>query len=399
MAICTGRASDVRGALPVAGHGEAPESLSLPARVFLVIGTRPEAIKMLPVAQALRATALETTIVVTGQHKEMLDQAFDCFGETPDVDLGLMTHGQTLAGITSLVLTRMSELIEQARPDVVLVHGDTTTAMASAMAAFYARTRIGHVEAGLRSFDLARPFPEEMNRVFIDGVADFLFAPTETARDNLAAEYGRGKVYVTGNTGIDALLSVSARLDADASASARFAERYALDDRDLVLVTGHRRESFGDGFENICRGLVALARRPNVRVIYPVHLNPNVRTVVRERLAGIPNVTIVDPVDYLDMVFLMKRAKILLTDSGGIQEEGPALGKPVFVMRDVTERPEALTTGVVTLIGADADRIENDVGALLDDPALYETRARAVFPYGDGTAARRIATILSEELS
>ena len=354
---------------------------------------------MLPVAQALRATAIETTVVVTGQHKEMLDQAFNCFGETPDVDLGLMTHGQTLAGITSLVLTRMSELIERERPDVVLVHGDTTTAMATATAAFYARTRIGHVEAGLRSFDLARPFPEEMNRVFIDAVADYMFAPTETARANLAAEYGRGKVYVTGNTGIDALLAVSARLDADATASARFAEKYALDDRDLVLVTGHRRESFGDGFENICRGLSALARRPNVRVIYPVHLNPNVRTVVRERLAGIPNVTIVDPVDYLDMVFLMKRAKILLTDSGGIQEEGPALGKPVFVMRDVTERPEALTTGVVTLIGADADRIENDVGALLDDPALYETRARPVFPYGDGTAARRIAAILSEEVS
>jgi UDP-N-acetylglucosamine 2-epimerase len=370
--------------------------------VLIVVGTRPEAIKMIPVVQAGRAAGLNITLAVTGQHRHMLRQVFEAFGETPDVDLDLMTAGQTLPQLTALVLTEMSQVIERLSPDIVLVHGDTTTAMASCLAAFYARVPVGHVEAGLRSFDLDRPWPEEFNRVAVDCLAEWMFAPTKSAAENLASEYGRSRrIYVTGNTGIDALLSMSARLDADAGRSDEIAARCDFLDpsRRLILVTGHRRESFGGGFERICEALARLAARPDVQILYPVHLNPNVRGVVHERLGSLDNLFLIEPVDYVDMVYLMKRAAILLTDSGGIQEEGPALGKPVLVMRDVTERPEALDTDVVRLVGTDVSKIVAEVSCLLDDAGEYRARARAVFPYGDGTAARQIVEILGKVFS
>lgn len=370
--------------------------------VMVVFGTRPEGIKMMPVVKALREARVETTVVVTGQHREMLDQVFAAFAEAPDVDLNLMVKNQTLVDITANVLKAMSAVLAERRPDVMLVHGDTTTAMASAMAGFYARLAVGHVEAGLRSFDLARPWPEEFNRVAVDAVADYMFAPTEKARQNLLVEYNRrGKIYVTGNTGIDALLYVARRVNEDPALSAKLAKRYHFlaRDRRLILVTGHRRESFGRGFERICQGLRLLADRPDTQVLYPVHLNPQVRDVVRERLNGVANVALIEPVEYVDMVYLMQRAAVLVTDSGGIQEEGPALGRPVLVMRDVTERPEALATGVVKLIGTDPALMRSEVDALLDDDEHYRACARPVFPYGDGTAAAQIVQILRKEFA
>ncbi len=369
-------------------------------RVLTVFGTRPEGIKMMPVVRELRSRpGIEQIVCVTGQHRHMLDQVFTAFGEQPDIDLEIMAPNQTLADITSKVLQRMGAVLERTKPDIVLVHGDTTTAMAAAMAAFYARAAIGHVEAGLRSFDLQRPWPEEFNRVSIDAMADLMFAPTESSAANLAGEYNRrGRVLVTGNTGIDALLFIAGRIAGDPSLAGEIAARYPFLDpgRRLVLVTGHRRESFGDGFQRICDGLVMVAERADVQLLYPVHLNPQVRDVVHDRLARYPNIHLIPPVEYLDMVFLMGRAALLITDSGGIQEEGPALGKPVLVMRDITERPEALETGVVQLIGTDPVLMRQKVDALLDDPAEYAHRARAVFPYGDGKAARRIADAIEE---
>ncbi len=348
---------------------------------------------MLPVVKALREReGLNLRVVVTGQHRDMLDQVFTAFDERPDIDLNLMSPGQTLTDITVRVLETMRGVIAEHKPSMVLVHGDTTTAMAAALAAFYARVPIGHVEAGLRSHDITRPWPEEYNRVAIDAVSDFLFAPTETAADHLRRESPRNRtISVTGNTGIDALLYTAANLTGNELASLPVVVHTA---RRLVLVTGHRRESFGDGFERICEGLSRIAARPDVQIIYPVHLNPQVRTIVLERLGGRPNVALIPPVDYREMVALMQRADVILTDSGGIQEEGPALGKPVLVMREVTERPEALATGVVSLVGTDPDTIAGEVFRLLDDKAYYASRARAVFPYGDGAAAGRIAEIV-----
>jgi UDP-N-acetylglucosamine 2-epimerase len=362
-------------------------------RILVVFGTRPEAIKMLPVVKALRAhPALEPVVTVTGQHREMLDQVFAAFGEKPDIDLELMSSGQTLTEITVRVLHCLAEVFEQQKPDLVLVHGDTTTAMAAGLAAFYARIPLGHVEAGLRSHDIARPWPEEYNRVAVDAMADLCFAPTETSAGNLRRESPRKRlICVTGNTGIDALMYMAGRVDDTSLANIEFSPSTG---KRLVLVTGHRRESFGDGFERICDGIARIARRSDVEVVYPVHLNPMVRAVVTERLGGLSNVHLISPVDYVTMVALMKRADVILTDSGGIQEEGPALGKPVLVMREVTERPEALATGVVSLVGTDADRIHEEVARLLDDPDYYASRARAVFPYGDGTAAEKIADII-----
>lgn len=357
---------------------------------------------MMPVVKALRGLdGVRMTVAVTGQHREMLDQVFSAFGEKPDVDLNLMVPNQTLAGITANVILRMTDVLAELRPDVMLVHGDTTTAMAAAIAGFYGRCRIGHVEAGLRSNDLQRPWPEEFNRVAIDAIAEYLFAPTQSARDNLRAEYNRNaKILVTGNTGIDALLYVSDLIDRDADLRKRLADRYGYLDgrRRLVLVTGHRRESFGEGFQRICDGLISVARRSDVEILYPVHLNPAVRGVVNERLHPYGNIRLIEPVEYLDMVYLMKRAKVLVTDSGGIQEEGPALGKPVLVMREVTERPEALSTGVVKLIGTDPALMRAEIDRLLDSDANYRACARAVFPYGDGTAAAKIAEFLAKEL-
>jgi UDP-N-acetylglucosamine 2-epimerase len=372
------------------------------AHILIVFGTRPEGIKMMPVVKALRQIdGVRMTVAVTGQHREMLDQVFSAFNERPDVDLNLMVPNQTLAGITANVVTRMTDVLAELKPDVMLVHGDTTTAMAAAMAGFYSRCRIGHVEAGLRSHDLQRPWPEEFNRVAIDAIADYLFAPTASARDNLRAEYNRkAKIIVTGNTGIDALLYVSDLIDGDSALQGRLSDRYGYLDggRHFVLVTGHRRESFGEGFQRICDGLISVASRPDVEILYPVHLNPAVRTVVNDRLHPYANIRLVDPVEYLDMVYLMKRAKVLVTDSGGIQEEGPALGKPVLVMREVTERPEALSTGVVKLIGTDPSLMRSEIDHLLDNEDNYRACARAVFPYGDGTAAVKIAEFLSKEL-
>lgn len=370
--------------------------------VLIVFGTRPEGIKMMPVVKAARReTSFKTTVAVTGQHRQMLDQVFTAFGEKPDIDLNLMAPSQTLAGITANVLLRMSEVLADLRPDVMLVHGDTTTAMAAAIAGFYNRTPLGHVEAGLRSDDLRRPWPEEFNRVAIDAVADYMFAPTQSARNNLLAEYNRrSKILVTGNTGIDALLYVSRLIDDDASLLGQIAHRYSFlgQSRNLILVTGHRRESFGHGFEQICDGLLAVAQREDVSVLYPVHLNPAVQSVVKKRLSGQSNIHLIEPVEYLDMVYLMKRAKLIVTDSGGIQEEGPALGRPVLVMRDVTERPEALSTGIVKLIGTDPKKMQDEVSRLLNDEAHYDAVARPVFPYGDGTAGSQIISFLKREL-
>lgn len=357
---------------------------------------------MIPVIKALRSrNSFRTSVVTTGQHKEMLQQVFAAFDERADIDLDIMAPRQTLAGVTCAVLDRMTAVLREMKPDLILVHGDTTTAMASAMAAFYEGCPIGHVEAGLRSHDLMHPWPEEFNRVTIDSVSRLLFAPTEQARRNLFAEYNRAaSVFVTGNTGIDAVLDMSRRIDASGELKASLTRKYLSDlqGKSLILVTGHRRESFGEGFRRICEGLLRVAMRDDVELLYPVHLNPNVRGVVNETLQGRRNIRLIEPVDYADMVFLMKAAKLIITDSGGIQEEGPALGKPVLVMRDVTERPEALATGVVTLIGSDPKRMQAEVASLLDDEHAYAARARRVFPYGDGTAASQIASIIEREL-
>jgi len=357
----------------------------------------------MPVVKAARQqTGFRTTVAVTGQHRQMLDQVFTVFGEKPDIDLNLMAPNQTLAGITANVVSRMSEVLSELKPDVMLVHGDTPTAMAAAMAGFYNRTLIGHVEAGLRSNDLQRPWPEEFNRVAIDAIADYRFAPTRSAYENLLKEYNsRSKILVTGNTGIDALLYVSRRIDEDESLLRQISQRYAFLDqgRDLILVTGHRRESFGEGFERICDGLLGVAQRQNVDVLYPVHLNPIVQSVVQKRLRGQSNIHLIEPVEYVDMVYLMKRAKLIITDSGGIQEEGPALGRPVLVMRDVTERPEALSTGIVKLIGTDPKRMQDEVSRLLEDENHYNASARPTFPYGDGTASLQIVSFLKKEFA
>ena len=344
---------------------------------------------MMPVMAAMRATAgVDVKLLVTGQHREMVDQVMATFGEHPDMDLAIMAPGQTLSDITVKVLQRFGEALTTYDPALVLVHGDTTTAMAAAMAAFYARIPVGHVEAGLRSHDVSKPWPEEFNRVAIDAFAELLFAPTEVAADNLRRESPRDRnVVVTGNTGIDALLWMARRLD---GSELEFLSGRLRLNRPLVLVTGHRRESFGGGFERICEGIVRIARN-DVDVVYPVHLNPQVQSVVNSRLGGLSNVHLIPPVDYVQMVALMTRAHVILTDSGGIQEEGPALGKPVLVMRDVTERPEAIATGVASLVGTDPDRIVSEVERLIHDQTYYRTRARAVFPYGDGTAAITIA--------
>ncbi len=354
---------------------------------------------MLPVVRELRRRSrIETIVAVTGQHRHMLDQVFSLFDERPDLDLDLMTPNQTLGDITARVLAGMAAVFDRAQPDLVLVHGDTTSAMAAAMAAFYAHVPVGHVEAGLRSFDLSRPWPEEFNRVTIDNMAHLLFAPTDVSAANLRREYNRSaRIVVTGNTGIDALMHTSRRLDTEPELTQRLRARYqGLDPaKRLILVTGHRRESFGDGFAGICEGLKRIAARGDVDVLYPVHLNPNVRQVVAEQLDGVSGIHLTAPVDYAEMVYLMKRAHLILTDSGGIQEEGPALGRPVLVMRDVTERPEAVASGVVQLVGTDARVIAAKVAELLDNRQAYQDRARVALPYGDGTASRAIADAVS----
>jgi UDP-N-acetylglucosamine 2-epimerase (non-hydrolysing) len=372
------------------------------SKVMVVFGTRPEAIKMAPVVAALREHGgIEAQVVVTAQHRSMLDQVLDLFGIVPDEDLDLMTPGQTLPETFARILSGMHAVIARRRPDLVLVHGDTSTTLATALAAYYARVPLGHVEAGLRTGDMQAPWPEEANRRLTAPLAALHFAPTDRARDNLVAEgIDAGTIHVTGNTVVDALLSVASRIQCDAGLRESLAASLpGLDPaRRLVLVTGHRRENFGKGFEQICAALRQLAERDDVQVLYPVHLNPNVQEPVRRMLGTSRNIQLVAPQDYLPFVYLMTRAHLILTDSGGIQEEAPALGKPVLVMREATERPEAVEAGTVRLVGTDTARIVEETSRLLDDPAAYGAMSRAHNPYGDGTSAQRIAGILAQRI-
>lgn len=367
-------------------------------KILTVFGTRPEAIKMAPVVKALAADgAFDAKVCVTAQHRQMLDQVLDIFDIRPDFDLNLMKPGQDLSDITSNVLLGMRDVYRQWLPDMILVHGDTTTTLAASLSAYYAKVKVGHVEAGLRTHNKHSPWPEEMNRHLTGALADLHFAPTELARTHLLREgVAAQTIHVTGNTVIDALLSVAQRVRTDAALKARFAARFDFIDpaKRLILVTGHRRENFGQGFENICQALAQLAQRADVQIVYPVHLNPNVQEPVRRILGGVANVQLIEPQDYLPFVYLMDRSTLLITDSGGVQEEAPSLGKPVLVMRDTTERPEAVDAGTVKLVGTDPTAIVKEANYLLDNPAAYEAMARAHNPYGDGKAADRITRCL-----
>jgi UDP-N-acetylglucosamine 2-epimerase (non-hydrolysing) len=359
--------------------------------ILAVFGTRPEAIKMAPVVNALKKSGtVKVSVCVTAQHRQMLDQVLKLFNIAPDIDLNLMQPKQDLSDITSRVILGMRDVLAIQKPDMVLVHGDTTTTMAASLAAFYAKIPVGHVEAGLRTGDKYAPWPEEMNRKLAGSIADIHFAPTESARQNLLKEnIADNTIHVTGNTVIDALLDVAER-------SESAAKQFKLDDsKKIILVTGHRRENFGAGFENICNALLRLAVRGDVQIVYPVHLNPNVQEPVKRLLGNHPSIQLIEPCDYLPFVYLMKRSHIILTDSGGIQEEAPSLGKPVLVMRDVTERPEAVAAGTVKLVGTDEARIVATATELLDDEKVYNAMAKATNPYGDGKAAARIAKVLA----
>nr|WP_084564836.1 UDP-N-acetylglucosamine 2-epimerase (non-hydrolyzing) [Pseudoxanthobacter soli] len=366
-------------------------------RILSIFGTRPEAIKMAPVVRALsNADGIASFVCVTGQHRQMLDQVLELFAIEPDYDLGLMVPNQTLNGLSARAIAGLDDVLTEARPDRVLVHGDTTTAMAASIAAFHRGIPVGHVEAGLRTYDLARPWPEEFNRRIVDIAADLLFAPTPLSAHNLAGEALSGRVIVTGNTVIDALGVTRERIETDSALRAALEDRFSFltPGRRVLLVTGHRRENFGAGFDQICAALARLADRDDIDIVYPVHLNPNVNDPVRTLLSGRANIHLIAPLDYLPFVYMMMRAHVVLTDSGGVQEEAPSLGKPVLVMRDVTERPEAVAAGTVRLVGTDADRIVASVAELWDDDTAYRRFAHAANPYGDGRASERIAAAL-----
>ncbi|MBN9364451.1 MULTISPECIES: UDP-N-acetylglucosamine 2-epimerase (non-hydrolyzing) [unclassified Devosia] len=367
-------------------------------KILVVFGTRPEAIKMLPLVKALLAeAALEVRVCVTAQHREMLDQVLDLFAVTPEYDLDVMTNAQSLEQITAMVLEGLSRVLDDFVPDRVLVHGDTATAAAASLAAFYKQIRVGHVEAGLRSGDPLQPWPEEINRRIIDVIADQYYAPTAGTRDNLLREGARADaVHLTGNTVIDALLMVAERLDNDPALTSSLAASFSYLDsgRPLLLVTGHRRENFGPPLREICSAILDLARAYPMQVVYPIHPNPNVQGPVREMLSGVPHIHLVDPLQYLPFVYLMKRSHAILTDSGGIQEEAPSLGKPVFVTRNVTERPEAVAAGTVELVGTARRTIVERVGRVFHTSRLGASVSHRVNPYGDGQASRRIAAIL-----
>lgn len=371
-------------------------------KVLTVFGTRPEAIKMAPVVKALAADrAFDAKVCVTAQHRQMLDQVLELFSIEADFDLNLMKQGQDLSDITSNVVLGMRDVYKQWVPDIVLVHGDTTTTAAASLSAYYARLQIGHVEAGLRTHNKYAPWPEELNRRLTGAIADTHFAPTAKARDNLLREgVPDSAIHITGNTVIDALLDVAHRVRTDAALCKRFEDQFDFIDptKRLILVTGHRRENFGAGFEAICHALAEIAGRGDVQVVYPVHLNPNVQEPVRRILAGKPDVILLEPLDYLPFVYLMDRSTLLITDSGGVQEEAPSLGKPVLVMRDTTERPEAVEAGTVKLVGTDRTTIVREANRLLDDCNAYEAMARAHNPYGDGNAADRIRHILKQQI-
>lgn len=376
-------------------------------KVMLVFGTRPEAIKMAPLVKAMQSKPeeFETIVTVTGQHREMLDQVLSLFSITPDYDLNIMQHGQDLTDVTTKVLTGMRDVLSNRRPNLLLVHGDTTTSTAAALAAFYQQVPVGHVEAGLRTHNILSPWPEEMNRQITGRIASLHFAPTALSRENLLKENVRGEdIVVTGNTVIDALHLVVNRINKSKELSDKLSSellnrgydtsRLQFDKR-LVLITGHRRENFGEGFISICKAIKSLSEKfPEVDYVYPMHLNPNVRRPIHEvfgeDLRSYSNIFFIEPLEYLSFVYLMEKATIVLTDSGGIQEEAPGLGKPVLVMRDTTERPEALMAGTVKLVGTDYDKIVNEVSILLTDKEEYSKMSRAVNPYGDGQACRRI---------
>lgn len=365
-------------------------------KLLTVFGTRPEAIKMAPLVKALAgSTQLEHRVCVTAQHRQMLDQVLQLFDIAPHYDLDLMRPGQTLPQLTSNILLGMDGVLAEFRPDWVLVHGDTSTTMATSLAAYYRQIGVAHVEAGLRTHNLYSPWPEEGNRQITGRLAGLHFAPTEVSRQNLLREnVNPGSIHVTGNTVIDALLSVSQRIDTDAALRGQLTALFPFLDatKRLILVTGHRRENFGAGFEAMCHALKDIASEPGVQVVYPVHLNPQVQEPVRRTLGSAANVHLIEPLGYLPFVYLMKLSHLILTDSGGIQEEAPSLGKPVLVMRDTTERPEAVAAGTVRLVGTDRSRIVSETSRLLHDAAAYRQMAFAHNPYGDGQACQRIRT-------
>lgn len=378
-------------------------------KIMLVFGTRPEAIKMAPLVKEFQKhpDKFETIVCVTGQHRQMLDQVLAIFDIKPDYDLNIMKQGQDLYDVTARVLTGMRDVLDQAKPDVVLVHGDTTTSTAAALAAFYKQIPVGHVEAGLRTHNIYSPWPEEMNRQITGRIAEYDFAPTPLSRENLIKEnVVESKITITGNTVIDALYWVVNKMKSDAGLDkelqkilndAGYDVNRLKDGKKLVLITGHRRENFGDGFISMCEAIKTLTEKyPDVDFVYPMHLNPNVRKPIHdvfgEKLENLGNMFFIEPLEYLSFVYLMEKSNIVLTDSGGIQEEAPGLGKPVLVMRDTTERPEALTAGTVKLVGTDYDKIVNEVSTLLDDASHYDAMSKAVNPYGDGQACARIVS-------
>ncbi len=367
-------------------------------KILTVFGTRPEAIKMAPVVNALSQIAgIESQVCVTAQHRQMLDQVLNLFDIRPEHDLNIMKPGQDLTDITANILLGLRSILKAQRFDMVLVHGDTTTAMAASLAAFYEKVPVAHVEAGLRTGNIYAPWPEEMNRSIVGRIAQLHFAPTQRARQNLLNEgVADESIQVTGNTVIDALQQVVDKIQTDASLKAEFESQFGFlnPSKRMVLVTGHRRENFGDGFERICTALALLSERSDIQVVYPVHLNPAVQEPVRRILGQATNVHLIEPQDYLPFVYLMTQAYLIITDSGGVQEEAPSLGIPVLVMRDTTERPEAVTAGTVKLVGTDQETILKETQLLLDDPSAYEVMSRAHNPYGDGKAADRIRTYL-----
>ncbi len=371
-------------------------------KILIVFGTRPEAIKMAPLVKACQAeSGLETEVCVTAQHREMLDQVLNIFDITPDYDLDIMKQGQDLYDITSRVLVGMRDVLTESRPDVVLVHGDTTTTLAASLAAFYQKIKVGHVEAGLRTGDIYSPWPEEANRQLTSQITTYHFAPTQTSKENLLKENIDGdNIIITGNTVIDALFLALDKIDKDQVLETKIVNtlkaQYPFDiNKRLILVTGHRRENFGQGFINICQSLKNLAQdNPEVEIVYPVHLNPNVQKPVHEILESVENVYLIDPLEYEPFIYLMEKAYFIITDSGGVQEEAPSLGKPVLVMRDTTERPEALDAGTVKLVGTDPDQIITEAQVLLDDKGAYESMSKAHNPYGDGKASQRIVDFL-----
>lgn len=372
-------------------------------KILLVFGTRPEAIKMAPLVKALQkdTTHFETRVCVTAQHRQMLDQVLEVFGITPDYDLNIMAPNQDLFDITSRVLTGLRDVLKDFRPDTVLVHGDTTTSMAASLAAFYLQIPVGHVEAGLRTYNMLSPWPEEMNRQVTDRICTYYFAPTEQSKKNLLQEnIDEKKIYITGNTVIDALLMAVEIIASTPGMEEKLAKElkekgYTVGEREYILVTGHRRENFGDGFLHICKAIKELATlHPEMDIVYPVHLNPNVQKPVYELLSGVENVYLISPLDYLPFIYAMQHSTLLLTDSGGVQEEAPSLGKPVLVMRDTTERPEAVEAGTVKLVGTDAEAIVNNVTALLKDKEMYRRMSETHNPYGDGRACERILSAL-----